>query len=74
MKVYCENCKYYDQSRWCFHQSNKIVHDNPIRQWVQIDKTVLDVNENNDCKNFKPTLIFKLKGLLKWKKKKHIKY
>ena len=67
-KVYCKNCVYcLPISENCKHPSNVIygyTKDNwfsPAKKYlVGYKRKPKEINKNNDCKNYKPTLSSKL--------------
>ena len=69
-KVYCNHCRYYKTPSARIHIQNPIVKSNPkyINTPIHIEKVYAypkQKNTNNDCPDYKPKLIYKLKQYIK---------
>lgn len=65
-KVYCENCKYFDDMfKRCLNENNFINKPDPIYEHNGIYPKCENVNTNNDCKYFKPKFFYKIKNIFK---------
>lgn len=67
MKVFCKNCKYYKVlyssycvTRNCIHPTNIYTQYDYEKEYTHCKKYPSDLNKNNDCENFKPSLLYKI--------------
>lgn len=62
--VYCGNCTYY--TCWkCLHNTNRLKNGNWEKpNKIQFKEDCYDLNQHNDCKNYKPNLWNKIKNQL----------
>ena len=59
-KVYCAKCKWYGSfltlkrfNNSCHHPSNISRLDTPAASCPYVIRDLMEINKNNDCKNFK---------------------
>jgi len=65
-KVFCTNCKYYNQGEYSddFCGSKAEVKFNYLYPYFEYAAPKIK-NHNNDCKEFEPNLMYKIKQLFK---------
>lgn len=62
MKAYCDHCKHSLSSILC--EKHKTFQDTYYAKNKECYKRCSEINRNNDCKDFKPNLLYKMKKLI----------
>ena len=68
-KIYCINCKRFSISTYGCRMPSKKVFDESVGQWYHMLTALENISKNkyNDCKDFKPTLFYKIITYIKSK-------
>ena len=52
-KVYCDNCKFFDDLFYCSHPTNQEIINDWQKSYISYKIRPRDMNKNNDCKLYK---------------------
>lgn len=65
MKVYCGNCKYCYKSNYSYYCRNYYNQTNTPIKRKNWEIRTYNINKDNDCEYYEPTLIQRIKELIR---------